>query len=84
MYTGIVFGNSNGKYNYSEFIVDFVDDLLNLPTTIVSGICGINTYSPCAFGSVAFVVENGEQYVLNSEGQWVIWSGEKLETEVCG
>lgn len=84
MYSRLYLDGRGTVYNYAEFECDSVDDLLNLPTTTASGTCGNDVYNPCAFGSVAFVVENGEQYVLNSADQWVIWSGEKLETEVCG
>lgn len=45
-------------YNVAEFICDYQSDVANLPTH----------KGP---GSVAYVVENGNKYVLNSQHQWI-------------
>ena len=47
-------------YKYSEYVVDTKADLDN-----------INTLDDCP-GSVAYVVETGEVYILNTKKEWVL------------
>lgn len=51
----------NNTY-YTEFVVDTVQDLQNLPSN----------FNTVAIGSAAICLENGEVYMLNSEGRWVM------------
>jgi hypothetical protein len=51
----------NNTY-YTEFVVDTVQDLQNLPSN----------FNAVAIGSAAICLENGEVYMLNSEGRWVM------------
>ena len=51
----------NNTY-YTEFVVDTVQDLQNLPSN----------FNAIAIGSAAICLENGEVYMLNSEGRWVM------------
>lgn len=46
-------------YNMAEFLCDFESDVVNLPTN--RGV-----------GSTATVIENGNVYVFNSYGHWVL------------
>lgn len=47
-------------YNYKEFFVDTEADIASLPTD--------NTVCP---GSVAYVIDNGQVYILNNEKKWI-------------
>lgn len=60
-YTRIKQQDHNNTY-YTEFVVDTVQDLQNLPSN----------FNAVAIGSAAICLENGEVYMLNSEGRWVM------------
>jgi hypothetical protein len=51
----------NNTY-YTEFVVDTIADLQNLPSN----------FNAVAVGSAAICLENSEVYMLNSEGEWVM------------
>ncbi len=51
----------NNTY-YTEFVIDTVEDLQNLP----------RNFNAVAVGSAAICLENSEVYMLNSEGEWVM------------
>lgn len=53
---------SNGNkvtYGVAQYCCDTEDDIQNLPST------------GCAPGSVAFIIETGAVYMMNSKGEWV-------------
>ena len=54
--------SNSGKVHYGqkEFLLDFESDLSSLP--------GLEGAHP---GSVAFVIEKSQHYMLNNYGQWV-------------
>ena len=54
---GIVSNNGTHNYNYKEFVVDTPEDIQYLPKV-------------CAAGSTAFVVSNGDVYMLNNLKEW--------------
>lgn len=60
-FTRIKQQDHNNTY-YTEFVIDTVADLANLPKNL-------NTV---AIGSAAICLENSEVYMLNSEGKWVM------------
>ena len=60
-YTRIKQQDHNNTY-YTEFAIDSVADLANLPTEA----------DEVAVGSAAICIENSEVYMLNSKRQWVI------------
>lgn len=50
---------SKVDYNYKEFYCDNIADLNNIDT------------STCAPGSVAYIVNSGQVYMLNNKKEWV-------------
>jgi hypothetical protein len=60
-YTRIKQQDHNNTY-YTEFAIDSVADLANLPTDA----------SEVAAGSAAICIENSEVYMLNSNREWVM------------
>ena len=67
----LCYGKQDYPFNYSEFIIDNEDDIENLPT---------NKTSPdgltCCFGSPALSVDDGEIYVLTTNGWTKVGGGE--------
>ena len=65
-----------------RFICDDATDLANLPTltemSTADPICG-----PCNVGSTAIVIDETKEYMLNNQGEWVLFrklgSGSSLE-----
>ena len=45
-------------YNYKEYYLDTEDELSLIPV------------ADCCPGSIAYIIENGKVYMLNSENQW--------------
>ena len=60
-FTRIKQQDHNNVY-YTEFVIDTVDDLQNLP----------KNFNAVAVGSAAICLENSEVYMLNSEGEGVM------------
>lgn len=46
-------------YNAADFLCDYESDVANLPTNRGAG-------------SKAYVIENGNRYILNNQHQWVL------------
>lgn len=71
----LCYGKQDYPFNYSEFIIDNEDDIENLPT---------NKTSPdgltCCFGSPALSVDDGEIYVLTTNGWTKVGGGESEES----
>lgn len=51
----------NNTY-YTEFVIDEVKDVANLPTN----------FNQVAPGSAAICIENSEVYILSTKGEWRI------------
>ena len=47
-------------YNYKEYYLDTEDELSTIDKT------------KCSPGSVAYIIENGNVYILNSKKEWVL------------
>lgn len=60
-FTRIKQQDHNNTY-YTEFVIDTVADLANLP----------KDFNTVSIGSAAICLENSEVYMLNSEGKWVM------------
>lgn len=56
----MVVQGSRYDYNYKEFYVDTAADIATIDTSI------------CCPGSVVFVIEDSEAYMLTSDRQWVV------------
>ena len=52
--------SNRGKvaYGQKQFVVDFVSEVSSLPTK-------------CTPGSIAFVIETSQYYMLNNQRQWI-------------
>ena len=51
---------SRTDYNYKEYVLDTKDDLANINT------------GDCCPGSVAYIIDSKELYMLNSKKEWVL------------
>ena len=51
---------SRTDYNYKEYVLDTKDDLVNINT------------GECCPGSVAYIIDSKELYMLNSKKEWVL------------
>ena len=51
---------SRTDYNYKEYVLDTKDDLANINT------------GECCPGSVAYIIDSKELYILNSKKEWVL------------
>ena len=51
---------SRTDYNYKEYVLDTKDDLANINT------------GECCPGSVAYIINSKELYMLNSKKEWVL------------
>ena len=51
---------SRTDYNYKEYVLDTKDDLANINT------------GECCPGSVAYIIDSKELYMLNSKKEWVL------------
>lgn len=47
-------------YNYKEYVLDTKDDLATIKT------------EDCCAGSIAYIINSKELYVLNSKKEWVL------------
>lgn len=55
---GILSLNGKPAQSVFEYVCDSADDVENLPID-------------CAMGSTAFIIENGDVYMINSQKEWV-------------
>ena len=51
---------SRTDYNYKEYILDTKNDLVNINT------------SECCPGSIAYIIDSKELYILNNKREWVL------------
>lgn len=51
---------SRTDYNYKEYVLDTKNDLVNINT------------GECCPGSIAYVIDSKELYILNSKKEWVL------------
>lgn len=51
---------SRTDYNYKEYVLDTKDDLVNINT------------GECCPGSIAYIIDSKELYMLNSKKEWVL------------
>lgn len=51
---------SRTDYNYKEYVLDTKDDLVNINT------------GECCPGSIAYIIDSKELYILNSKKEWVL------------
>lgn len=51
---------SRTDYNYKEYVLDTKNDLANINT------------GKCCPGSVAYIIDSKELYMLNSKKEWVL------------
>ena len=51
---------SRTDYNYKEYVLDTKDDLANINT------------GECCPGSVVYIIDSKELYMLNSKKEWVL------------
>ena len=51
---------SRTDYNYKEYVLDTKDDLVNINT------------NECSPGSIAYIIDSKELYILNSKKEWVL------------
>ncbi len=51
---------SRTDYNYKEYVLDTKNDLANINT------------GECCPGSVAYIIDSKELYMLNSKKEWVL------------
>ena len=51
---------SRTDYNYKEYVLDTKNDLVNINT------------SECCPGSIAYIIDSNELYILNSKKEWVL------------
>ena len=51
---------SRTDYNYKEYVLDTKDELANINT------------GECCPGSVAYIIDSKELYMLNSKKEWVL------------
>lgn len=51
---------SRTDYNYKEYVLDTKDDLANINT------------GECCPGSIAYIIDSKELYILNSKKEWVL------------
>ena len=51
---------SRTDYNYKEYVLDTKNDLVNINT------------GECCPGSVAYIIDSKELYMLNSKKEWVL------------
>ena len=51
---------SRTDYNYKEYVLDTKSDLANINT------------GECCPGSVAYIIDSKELYMLNSKKEWVL------------
>lgn len=56
----IVKQGSRTDYNYKEYFLDNADELATIDV------------KACSPGSVAYVISNGDVYILNSKKVWVL------------
>lgn len=54
-------------YNYKEYFLDNTDELENIDV------------KACCPGSIAYIISNGDLYILNSEKIWVLQSERVLQ-----
>lgn len=47
-------------YNYKEYVLDTKNDLVNINT------------GECCPGSIAYIIDSKELYMLNSKKEWVL------------
>lgn len=52
-----------GQRKPREFVCDTEEDIVNLPA--------------CCIGSAALIISTGDIYVVNANGEWVKFGGEK-------
>lgn len=55
----LVTQGSRADYNYKEYFLDTASELSQIPVNI------------CSTGSIAYVIANGDVYMLNSQKEWV-------------
>lgn len=51
---------SRTDYNYKEYVLDTKNDLVNINT------------GECCPGSIAYIIDSKELYMLNSKKEWVL------------
>lgn len=51
---------SRADYYYKEYVLDTKDDLVNINT------------NECCSGSIAYIIDSKELYILNSKKEWVL------------
>lgn len=51
---------SRTDYNYKEYVLDTKNDLANINT------------GECCPGSIAYIIDSKELYILNSKKEWVL------------
>lgn len=51
---------SRTDYNYKEYILDTKNDLVNI------------NISECCPGSIAYIIDSKELYILNNKKEWVL------------
>lgn len=51
---------SRTDYNYKEYVLDTKNDLVNINTR------------ECCPGSIAYIIDSKELYILNSKKEWVL------------
>lgn len=51
---------SRTDYNYKEYVLDTKNDLVNINT------------GECCPGSIAYIIDSKELYILNSKKEWVL------------
>lgn len=65
----------NYTNRYCLFVIDDENDIELLPTSTSSGKLDLSMSTPCAMGSRANCIANGNQYILNGANSWVIYNG---------
>lgn len=71
MIQGIKRDNYATVHDVAEFVCDTISDLDLLPTTTQPSSDGKS--QPCAAGSTAYVLAEKRVYILNTEGEWVLY-----------
>lgn len=55
----LVTQGSRSDYNYKEYFLDAASELSQIPVNM------------CSTGSIAYIIANGDVYMLNSKKEWV-------------
>lgn len=77
MWTRLCYGKKDKPFNYSEFICDSKEDLIELPTNKSPSNVNKNILS-CSIGSIALCISEKQFFILNNVNEWKLFKDNNL------